>query len=60
MPEDEKRADVVLLPETVPPAARQTQWEAVSGLVIVVTLGDKDRAWLWRDSCSLLAWGLSL
>jgi len=28
--------------------------------VIVVTLGDKDRAWLWRDSCSLLAWGLSL
>jgi len=28
--------------------------------VIVVTLGDKDRSWLWRDSCSLLAWGLSL
>ncbi|MDD5348643.1 MAG: D-alanyl-D-alanine carboxypeptidase [Chthoniobacteraceae bacterium] len=28
--------------------------------VIVVALGDKDRSWLWRDSCSLLAWGLSL
>jgi Cu+-exporting ATPase len=32
-------AYVVLLPETLPPAARQTQWEAVSGLVIFVTLG---------------------
>jgi len=28
--------------------------------VIVVVLGDKDRSWLWRDSSSLLAWGLSL
>ena len=28
--------------------------------VIVVALGDKNRSWLWQDSCSLLAWGLSL
>lgn len=28
--------------------------------VIAVVLGDKNRSWLWRDSCSLLAWGLSL
>ena len=28
--------------------------------VIAVVLGDKDRSWLWRDSSSLLAWGLSL
>lgn len=28
--------------------------------VISVVLGDKDRDWLWRDSSSLLAWGLSL
>jgi Cu+-exporting ATPase len=32
-------AYVVLLPETLPPAARHTQWDAVSGLVIFVTLG---------------------
>lgn len=32
-------AYVVLLPETLPPAARMTQWDAVSGLVIFVTLG---------------------
>jgi Cu+-exporting ATPase len=32
-------AYVVLLPETLPPTARQPQWEAVSGLVIFVTLG---------------------
>lgn len=32
-------AYVVLLPETLPPAARQTQWDAVSGLVVFVTLG---------------------
>lgn len=28
--------------------------------VIAVVLGDKERSWLWRDSSSLLAWGLSL
>jgi len=28
--------------------------------VIAVVLGNKDRSWLWRDSSSLLAWGLSL
>jgi D-alanyl-D-alanine carboxypeptidase (penicillin-binding protein 5/6) len=28
--------------------------------VIAVVLGDKDRSCLWRDSSSLLAWGLSL
>ncbi|OGS40100.1 MAG: copper-translocating P-type ATPase [Elusimicrobia bacterium RIFOXYD12_FULL_66_9] len=32
-------AYVVLFPETLPPAARQTQWEAVSGLVVFVTFG---------------------
>ncbi|NNN06865.1 MAG: copper-translocating P-type ATPase [Elusimicrobia bacterium] len=32
-------AYVVFLPETMPAAARATQWEAVSGLVIFVTLG---------------------
>ncbi|OGR96053.1 MAG: copper-translocating P-type ATPase [Elusimicrobia bacterium RBG_16_66_12] len=32
-------AYVVLLPETLPPAARQTQWDAVSGLIVFVTLG---------------------
>ncbi len=30
---------VVLLPETLPPAARQTQWDAVAGLITLVTLG---------------------
>lgn len=30
---------VVFFPETMPPAARVTQWDAVSGLVIFVTLG---------------------
>jgi len=28
--------------------------------VIAVVLGDRSRSWLWQDSCSLLAWGLSL
>ena len=28
--------------------------------VISVVLGERSRSWLWRDSCSLLAWGLSL
>ena len=28
--------------------------------VISVVLGDRSRSWLWQDSCSLLAWGLSL
>lgn len=28
--------------------------------VIAVVLGDNERSWLWRDSSSLLAWGLSL
>ena len=28
--------------------------------VIAVVLGDRNRSWLWQDSCSLLAWGLSL
>jgi len=32
-------AYVVFFPETLPPAARHTQWEAVSGLVIFVTFG---------------------
>ena len=32
-------AYVVLFPETLPPAARQTQWDAVSGLVVFVTFG---------------------
>ena len=32
-------AYVVLFPETLPPAARMTQWDAVSGLVVFVTLG---------------------
>ena len=32
-------AYVVLLPETLPLAARHTQWDAVSGLVIFVTFG---------------------
>lgn len=32
-------AYVVLLPETLPPAARVTQWDAVSGLIVFVTLG---------------------
>jgi len=32
-------AYVVFLPETLPPAARQTQWDAVSGLIVFVTLG---------------------
>lgn len=32
-------AYVVLLPETLPPAARATQWDAVSGLIVFVTLG---------------------
>ncbi len=30
---------VVMFPETLPAAARQTQWDAVSGLVVLVTLG---------------------
>jgi Cu+-exporting ATPase len=30
---------VVILPETLPAAARQAQWDAVSGLVVLVTLG---------------------
>jgi Cu+-exporting ATPase len=32
-------AYVVMLPETLPPAARMTQWDAVSGLIVFVTLG---------------------
>ncbi|HAM37031.1 MAG TPA: heavy metal translocating P-type ATPase [Elusimicrobia bacterium] len=32
-------AYVTLLPETLPMAARQTQWDAVAGLVTLVTLG---------------------
>jgi Cu+-exporting ATPase len=32
-------AYVVMLPETLPPAARVTQWDAVSGLIVFVTLG---------------------
>jgi P-type Cu+ transporter len=32
-------AYVVLFPETLPPAARMTQWDAVSGLIVFVTLG---------------------
>jgi Cu+-exporting ATPase len=32
-------AYVVLLPETLPLAARATQWDAVSGLIVFVTLG---------------------
>ena len=32
-------AYVVLFPETLPPAARVTQWDAVSGLIVFVTLG---------------------
>ena len=28
--------------------------------VIAVLLGERSRSWLWQDSCSLLAWGLSL
>ncbi|MBI5630200.1 MAG: copper-translocating P-type ATPase [Elusimicrobia bacterium] len=32
-------AYVVLMPETLPPAARVPQWDAVAGLVIMVTLG---------------------
>jgi Cu+-exporting ATPase len=32
-------AYVVLLPETLPPTARVTQWDAVSGLIVFVTLG---------------------
>lgn len=28
--------------------------------VIAVVLGDRQRSWLWQDSRSLLAWGLSL
>jgi Cu+-exporting ATPase len=32
-------AYVVLFPETLPPAARVTQWDAVSGLVVFVTFG---------------------
>ena len=28
--------------------------------VIAVVLGERSRSWLWRDSSSLLAWGLSL
>ncbi|MDP3540897.1 MAG: heavy metal translocating P-type ATPase [Elusimicrobiota bacterium] len=32
-------AYVVLFPETLPPAARLTQWEAVSGLIVFVTFG---------------------
>jgi len=32
-------AYVVLFPETLPPAARLTQWDAVSGLVVFVTFG---------------------
>ena len=28
--------------------------------VIAVVLGDRQRSWLWQDSCALLAWGLSL
>ena len=30
---------VVMFPETLPAAARQPQWDAVSGLVVLVTLG---------------------
>lgn len=32
-------AYVVLFPESLPPAARMTQWDAVSGLIIFVTFG---------------------
>ncbi|MBI3552064.1 MAG: copper-translocating P-type ATPase [Elusimicrobia bacterium] len=32
-------AYVVLFPETLPPAARQTQWDAVAGLITIVTFG---------------------
>lgn len=32
-------AYVVLFPETLPPAARMTQWDAVSGLIVFVTFG---------------------
>ncbi|HEX4046837.1 MAG TPA: heavy metal translocating P-type ATPase [Elusimicrobiota bacterium] len=32
-------AYVVLFPETLPAAARMTQWDAVSGLIVFVTLG---------------------
>jgi len=32
-------AYVVMLPETLPAAARQTQWDAVAGLIILVTFG---------------------
>jgi len=32
-------AYVTLLPETLPPAARQAQWDTVAGLVTMVTLG---------------------
>ena len=32
-------AYVVLFPETLPPAARHTQWDAVAGLIILVTFG---------------------
>jgi len=32
-------AYVVIFPETLPPAARQTQWDAVSGLIVFVTFG---------------------
>jgi Cu+-exporting ATPase len=32
-------AYVVLFPETLPPAARVTQWDAVSGLIVFVTFG---------------------
>ena len=28
--------------------------------VIAVVLGERSRSWLWRDSSSLLAWGLAL
>ena len=38
-------AYVVLFPETLPPAARATQWDAVAGLIVFVTFG----RWLeWR------------
>jgi P-type Cu+ transporter len=30
---------VVMFPETLPAAARQTQWDAVAGLIVLVTLG---------------------
>jgi Cu+-exporting ATPase len=32
-------AYVVLMPETLPAAARQAQWDAVAGLIVFVTLG---------------------